>query len=112
MVMSYRKEEFVKNPIASFMYFIPLIAPTFVDNISSVNNDQQVGIISHELKENSKSFQVTCEFEILGSGFHMSTFCSLYVLNKDNLLPLYGLEQVKRNLFVTVKFRGGSNAGS
>ncbi len=76
MMMSYRKEEFVKNPIASFMYFIPLIAPTLVDNISSVNNDQQVGIISHELKENSKSFQVTCEFEILGTGFHMNTFDS------------------------------------
>ena len=74
MMMSYRKEEFVKNPIASFMYFIPLIAPTLVDNISSVNNDQQVGVISHELKVNSKSFSVTCEFEILGSGFHLNTF--------------------------------------
>ena len=76
MIMSYEKEEFVKNPIASFMYFIPLIAPTFVDNISSVNNDQQVAIISHEIKVKSKSFHVTCDFEILGSGFHINTFDS------------------------------------
>ena len=74
MFMSYRKEEFVKNPINSFMYFVPLIAPTRVDNISSVNNDQQVGVISREVQEDSKSFQVICEFEILGSGFHMNTF--------------------------------------
>jgi len=74
MIMSYEKGKFVKNPIASFMYFIPLIAPTPVDNISSVNNDQQVGIISYELKESSRFFKVTCGFEILGTGFHMNTF--------------------------------------
>jgi hypothetical protein len=74
MIMSYSKEKFNKNPIASFMYFVPLIAPTFVDNISSVNNEQQVGIISHKIKVNSKSFHVICEFEVLGSGFHMNTF--------------------------------------
>ena len=74
MIMSYSKEKFIKNPIVSFMYFVPLIAPTFVDNISSVNNEQQVAVISHKIKVSSKSFLVTCEFEILGSGFHMNTF--------------------------------------
>jgi hypothetical protein len=75
-IMSYRKEKFVKNPIESFMYFVPLIAPTLVDNISSVNNDQQVGIISYDKKVDTDSFQVACEFEILGKGFHMNTFDS------------------------------------
>jgi hypothetical protein len=74
--MSYRKEKFVKNPIGSFMYFVPLIAPTLVDNISSVNNDQQVGIISYEKKDDLNSFQAACEFEILGKGFHINTFDS------------------------------------
>ena len=73
-IMSYRKEKFVKNPIESFMYFVPLIAPTLVDNISSANNDQQVGIISYEKNVDTDSFQVACEFEILGKGFHMNTF--------------------------------------
>jgi hypothetical protein len=76
LIMSYRKEKFVKNPIASFMYFVPLIAPTLVDNISSVNNEQQVGIISHKIITDSKSFHVVCEFEILGKGFHENTFDS------------------------------------
>jgi hypothetical protein len=76
LIMSYSKQKFVKNPIASFMYFVPLIAPTLVDNISSVNNEQQVGIISHKIITDSKSFHVVCEFEILGKGFHENTFDS------------------------------------
>ncbi len=74
MKMHYSKEKFVKNPIASFAYFVPLIAPTLVDSISSFNNKQQVGIISHKIVADSKSFHLTCEFEILGSGFHVNTF--------------------------------------
>ena len=74
MIMNYSKKKFVKNPIASFMYFVPLIAATLVDNISSADNTQQMGIISHKIKVNSKSFYVACEFEVLGNGFHMNTF--------------------------------------
>ena len=76
LIMSYSKQKFAKNPIASFMYFVPLIAPTLVDNISSVNNEQQLGIISHKIITDSKSFHVVCEFEILGKGFHINTFDS------------------------------------
>src|SRR4030042_1265711 len=76
MIMRYSEGKFVKNPIASFAYFVPLIAPTLVDNISSFNNEQQVAIISHKITADSKSFHVTCEFEILGSGFHMNTLYS------------------------------------
>jgi len=74
MKMSYSKEKFVENPLASFAYFVPLIASTRVDSITSANNEQHIGIISHTMTADSKSFQVTCEFEILGSGFHMDTF--------------------------------------
>ena len=76
LIMSYRRKEFIKNPIGSFMYFVPLIAPTLVDNISSINNEQQVGIVSCQIEVDSKSFHVTGEFEISGSGFHMNTFDS------------------------------------
>src|SRR4030067_1514033 len=80
MIMSYSKEKCAKNPIVSFAYFVPLIATTLVDNISSVNNEQQVDIISHKITVDSKSFHVACEFEILGSGFHMNTFDSAGVI--------------------------------
>ena len=76
MIMSYRKDKYLKNPIDSFMYFIALIAPTLVDSVSSVNNQQHMGIISHETTVDSKSFSVICDFEILGSGFYMNTFDS------------------------------------
>ncbi len=74
LLLSYSKETFKPNPIGSFMYFVPLIAPTLVDNISSANNDQQVGFISYQRTVTSKFFSVACEFEILGTGFHENTF--------------------------------------
>lgn len=74
MIMSYSKKQFVKNPIESFMYFVPLIAPTLVDNISSANNEQQVSVISYEKTITSNSFYLACDFEALGSGFHINTF--------------------------------------
>jgi hypothetical protein len=45
MIMSYSKKKFAKNPIASFMCFVPLIAPTLVDIISSANNDRFLIIV-------------------------------------------------------------------
>lgn len=74
MIMSYSKGKYVKNPVASFAYFIPLIATTRVDSISSANNKQRIGIISHQTTRDSKSFLVTCEFELSGSGFYMEKF--------------------------------------
>jgi hypothetical protein len=56
------------------MYFVALIAPTKVDNISSVHNEQQVAIISHQINAESRSFHLICEFEITGKGFHKNTF--------------------------------------
>jgi hypothetical protein len=74
VALSYSRRTFKKNPISSFMYFIPLISTTFVDRETSANNEQQVGIVSYERNITSKYFYVTCEFEILGKGFHKNTF--------------------------------------
>ncbi|MDD5168519.1 MAG: hypothetical protein PHN75_06855, partial [Syntrophales bacterium] len=70
------KERSKRNPISSFMYFVPLISPTLVDRETSANNTQQVGIISYEKRVTSNTFRVVCEFEILGKGFHKNTFDS------------------------------------
>ncbi len=72
--LNYTLQTAQKNPISSFMYFIPLISPTFVDRETSANNEQQVGIISYERNITSNSFYVICEFEIQGKGFHKNTF--------------------------------------
>ncbi len=74
VLLGYSEDDFQKNPIADFMYFVPLIAPTLVDNISSVNNQQQVGIVSYNKKLAAKSFYLACEFKIVGTGFHKNTF--------------------------------------
>lgn len=74
ITMSYRKENFAKNPIASFMYFVPLLSLSPVDDVSSPNNDQHVGIVSHNINLRSKSFEVICEFVIRGTGFYQITF--------------------------------------
>jgi hypothetical protein len=104
MSMSYSKEKFVENPIASFAYFIPLIATTRVDSITSVNNEQHIGIISHQMIADSKSFQVTCAFEILGSGFHMDTF------DPAGMVAAYADEAKKgktmTNMLDYIKFEG------
>ena len=76
VLLGYSREEFKKNPISSFMYFVPLISPTRVDRETSVDNQQQVGIVSYEKKVTSKSFTVVCEFEIAGKGFHKNIFDS------------------------------------
>jgi len=104
MLMSYSKEKFIKNPIASFAYFIPLIATTRVDSISSVNNKQRIGIISHKITVDSKSFQVACEFELSGSGFYMNKF------DPAGMLAAYADEAKKRetmtNMLDYIKFEG------
>jgi hypothetical protein len=74
LLLGYSREEFKKNPISSFAYFIPLISLTQVDRQTSVHNEQQAGMISYQKKNPSGSFHVTCEFEILGKGFHRNTF--------------------------------------
>jgi hypothetical protein len=72
ILLGYSEEDIKTNPIASFMYFVPLISPTLVDRETSANNEQQTGIISYERKVTSRSFYVACEFKVLGNGFHMS----------------------------------------
>lgn len=76
VLLGYSKEGFQKNPISSFMYFVPLISPTRVDRETSVDNQQQVGIVSYEKKVTSESFTVVCEFEIVGEGFHKNMYDS------------------------------------
>ena len=87
LILSYSKKKPAKNPIDSFMYFVPLISPTYVDNISSADNEQRVGVISRKMKSDSNSFRVTCEFQVLGSGFHMNTFgpAGMIAANTDEL---------------------------
>jgi hypothetical protein len=104
LILNYSKETFRKNPVLAFAYFIPLISPVLVDREISVNNEQQIGIISYERTVTSNSFYVTCEFEILGKGFHKNTFDSagMIVRNIGDLKE----GEPRTNILDYIKFEG------
>ncbi len=74
VLLSYGKGMLEKNPIRSFMYFVPLISPVAVGGGTSLENGQQAAIISYERRVTSRSFCVACEFEMSGKGFNRYTF--------------------------------------
>ncbi|MGA2677708.1 MAG: hypothetical protein ABSF37_00245 [Sedimentisphaerales bacterium] len=87
--LSYDGSKPVKNPSSSFMYFIPLVAPTRVDMDISPNNQQQAWIVSYDKKVTKKTFYVTCEFQMQGAGFFKTT------LDSDEIIASFR-EEVKK----------------
>ncbi len=90
VALSYSSRTPAKNPISSFMYFIPLVSPTLVETEISANNEQQTAFIAYEKKVTSDSFLVSCEFEMQGSGFFMDIFDS------NEIIATFG-EEIKKN---------------
>ncbi len=62
------------NPMASFMYFVPLISPEPVSSTTSPGSTQAARVLSSKRKSAAHSFVVTCEFEFTGSGSQQSLF--------------------------------------
>ena len=98
------EEETVSNKLSNFMYFVPLISPTFVDSKSSKENSQLAGIISCEKRVRKQSFYVCCEFYMKGQGSHKNTFDSAQMI-KRNLEDVEDGEPVK-NILEYIKFEG------
>lgn len=62
------------NPTPDFMYFVPLISPTLVDRQTSADSEQTGRMISCRKKTRSRTFSVTCEFQMIGKGVHTNRF--------------------------------------
>jgi hypothetical protein len=60
------------NPVASFMYFVPLISPEPVSSSTSPGSTQAARVLSTRRKSTVHSFVVTCEFEFTGKGSQQS----------------------------------------
>ena len=60
------------NPVASFMYFVPLISPEPVSSVTSPGSTQVARVLSAKRKSTPNSFVVTCEFEFAGNGTQQS----------------------------------------
>ena len=66
--LDYGLGESPGNPIAEFMYFVPLISPEPVSVVKSPGNTQRARMVSATRSFTDRSFRVTCEFEFVGEG--------------------------------------------
>jgi len=62
------------NPVAEFMYFVPLISLEPVSVVMSPGNTQRARMVSAARSFTAKSFLVTCEFEFVGEGSQQNIF--------------------------------------
>jgi hypothetical protein len=62
------------NPVASFMYFVPLVSPEPVSCITSPGSTQIARVLSAKRNGTFNSFVVICEFEFTGDGTELSLF--------------------------------------
>ena len=104
LTLSYSREAFAKNPITSFMYFVPLISLTPVNRQTSANNSEEVVVVSYKRKVLATSFSVACDFEIQGEGFHKNSFdpTAMIASRTDRLTP----NQVLTSVLDYIKFEG------
>jgi hypothetical protein len=70
--LDYGRDQSPGNPMASFMYFVPLISPEPVSSSTSPGSTQTARVLSVSRKSTVHSFVVTCEFEFAGSGSQQS----------------------------------------
>jgi hypothetical protein len=70
--LDYGRDQSPGNPVASFMYFVPLISPEPVSSTTSPGSTQAACVLSAKRKSTAHSFVVTCEFEFTGSGSQQS----------------------------------------
>jgi hypothetical protein len=66
--LDYGRGESPGNPVAEFMYFVPLISLAPVSIVKSLGNTQRARMVSARRSFTARSFLVTCEFEFAGEG--------------------------------------------
>lgn len=70
--LDYGRDQSPGNPVASFMYFVPLISPEPVSSSTSPGSTQAARVLSIRRKSTAHSFVVSCEFEFAGDGSQQS----------------------------------------
>ena len=72
--LDYGRGEASGSPVATFMYFVPLISPDPVTAVTSAGSTQKARVTSAERRQSSSSFSTICEFEFVGEGSQQSLF--------------------------------------
>jgi hypothetical protein len=62
------------NPVGTFMYFLPLVAPTMIDVYTDPNTTLNTRILSRVSKDSGSKFTTTCAFEVRGEGLYEAFF--------------------------------------
>lgn len=106
ILLNYSPESLKKNSIRSFVYFIPLVSPVPVGRQICPDNHQQARVISYDKKTTSKSFHVTCEFEMSGAGFCKFTFDPTGVIGHRLAEPKKAKGETLANLLDYITFEG------
>jgi len=94
-----------KEPLANFMYFVPLISPVSVTSETSKNTSQSGYVISckkPEIKKNS--FFASCEFRMEGEGFHINNFDHKEMIERNEKDVSKGAPI--KNILDYIKFEG------
>ncbi len=72
--LDYTPGESPGNPVASFMYFVPLISLEPVSSLTSPGSTQSAHVSSAKRRGTAHSFFAKCEFEFRGQGSQESLF--------------------------------------
>jgi hypothetical protein len=72
--LHYGGKETADNPMAQFMYFVPLISSLPVSSLTSPGSTQSLRLISAKRRFSRHSFALTCEAEVTGEGWQQSLF--------------------------------------
>jgi len=72
--LNYGRGESPGNPVAEFMYFVPLISQEPVSVVKSPGNTQRARMVSATRSFTARSFLAACEFEFAGEGNQQDVF--------------------------------------
>jgi hypothetical protein len=110
MVLEY-KDGGQGNPVDTFMYFLPLVAPTMIDVYTDPNTTLNTRIISRTSKDSRSKFTTTCTFEVSGDGLYEAFFDAkeMIAFNLENDTSARTLHKLLRSIRVDGPMRGEIN---
>ncbi len=80
--LDYGRGHPLDNPLANFMYFVPLISPERVAVFTNAGNTQYARVTSFRCRTNGAAFHAVCEFDFTGDGIQRSVFDHAFVIRR------------------------------
>ena len=97
------------NPLSSFMYFVPLIAPEQVSVFTNAGNTQIARVVSFHCHTNGAEFHAVCDFDFDGDGLQRSVFDHAFTFRRREKEWLAGKPLAHQIAEITVHGAGSGN---